>query len=145
MTAQLIPFAARSAAAALCLTVAALAGPAPATAAEPSITIEIVVAPNVINVQGAGALLTVHADIPYNAVDAATVELADDFGNRVVMDWCKADDRGDFVAKFVMDEVVAGLDLNPDLVNNLTLVGSTIEGVEFAGSDGVKVIDRSGR
>ena len=144
MRPDIVSLAVRSAAVGLCLVLAGLGGPA-AGAADPPITVEIVVAPNVINVRGAGVRLTVHADIPYSAVDAATVEIADDLGNRVAMDWCKADDRGDFVAKFVLDEVVAGLELRPDVINNLTLLGRTVDGAEFAGSDGVKVIDRSGR
>lgn len=126
------------------LAVAAIAVGSPAQAADP-ISIEIVIAPNVISLHGAGVLLTVHADIPYNAVDAATVELRDDHGNSVGMDWCKADDRGDFVAKFVMDEVVDELELVPAVINNLTLRGWTADQIEFAGTDGVKVIERAGR
>ena len=144
MTARLVSPHARVTAVVLGLLLTTLGAISTASAADP-ITIEVVVSPNVLNLRGAGVLLTVHADIPYNAVDPTTVELRDDHGNFVVMDWCKADDRGDFVAKFVMAEVVHQLELAPDGINNLTLAGMTTDQVAFAGTDGVKVIERSGR
>lgn len=100
--------------------------------------IEITVSPNVINIQSEATVVTVHTDIAYGAVAGATVEL-----NGIAIAWSKADARGNFVAKFVAEEV-------KDLVKDgqldlgtvtLTLTGETRLGVTFSGSDDVEIID----
>ena len=68
----------------------------PAAAFSTEIPIQIDVAPNVLNIQSQGAIVTVHTDIAYSAVDGASVYL-----NGVAIQWWKADARGNFVAKFV--------------------------------------------
>ena len=98
------------------------------------------VAPNVLNIQSSGTVVTVHTDMPYSAVVGATVTL-----NDVEIDWWKADNQGFFVAKFVMDEIKALAD-SGDLVvgqmNELTLKGLTVNGDEFQGSQDILVIDK---
>ena len=62
--------------------------------------IEIDISPNVLNIQSENTVFTVHTDIAYSIVVGETV-----FLNGVAIDWWKSDDRGNFVAKFVSDEV----------------------------------------
>ena len=101
--------------------------------------IAIDVAPNTLNIQSQGTVVTVHTSIKYVSVDHDNVYL-----NGIEIYSWKADSRGYFVAKFVMNEV-KGLADSGDLVvpgdNTLSLVGYTIEGVEFTGSQVITVID----
>jgi len=94
--------------------------------------IVIMISPNTINLNSDGEWVTVHADIPYTAVDH--VEL---FLNDVQVAWTKADNQSDLVAKFAVDEV-------KDIVSppsaTLTLSGVTVEGVAFSGSDTITVV-----
>jgi hypothetical protein len=97
------------------------------------------VAPNTLNIQSAGQVVTVHTSIAYSSVDGGTVEL-----NGIEISWWKADNQGNFVAKFVMSEVKALADSGDLAVpgeNELTLIGYTKEGAEFTGSQIITVID----
>ena len=97
------------------------------------------VAPNVLNIQSSGTVVTVHTAMPYSAVMGASVKL-----NDVEIAWWKADNQGFFVAKFVMDEVKALVDSGDLMVgelNTLTLTGLTTDGAEFEGSQDILVID----
>jgi len=101
--------------------------------------IDIDVAPNTLNIQSQGQVVTVHTNIVYNSVVGATVELSG-----IAISWWKADNQGNFVAKFVMSEVKAladSGDLDVPGENELTLVGYTTEGVEFTGLQEITVID----
>ena len=91
--------------------------------------IAIDVAPNTLNLGSQGTVVTVHTDIAYGDVNGASVTL-----NDIQISTWKADNRGYFVAKFLMSEVKAladsgDLDVPGD--NELTLVGYTREGTEF--------------
>lgn len=97
--------------------------------------IEIQVSPNVLNLQNQGQVVTVHTEIAYSLVDAETVSM-----NGVEIDSWKADDQGNFVAKFLMDEIV-GLPLDIDDYNTLTLEGTRYDGSTFTGSDDIMVIN----
>ncbi len=101
--------------------------------------IEIDVAPNTLNIQSQGHVVTVHTSIIFGDVDHENVYL-----NGIQISSWKADSRGYFVAKFLMSEVKA-LDDSGDLDvpgdNELTLVGYTTNGVEFTGSQVITVID----
>lgn len=108
----------------------------PAAALSTEIPIQIDVAPNVINIQSQGAIVTVHTDIAYSAVDGASVYL-----NGVAIQWWKADARGNFVAKFVMDEIKTLDGLIIDGYNVLVLNGYTTDGDTFIGEQEIKVID----
>ena len=98
--------------------------------------IDIQVSPNTLNLQNQGEWVTVHTDIVYSLVVSCEVTL-----NGVPIEWSKADNQGNFVAKFVIGAIV-GL---PDLViggyNTLTLQGVTTDGEQFEGSDEVMVIN----
>jgi hypothetical protein len=101
--------------------------------------IAIDVAPNTLNIQSDGQVVTVHTSIAYNSVDGGTVEL-----NGIEISWWKADNQGNFVAKFVMSEVKAlaeSGDLDVPGENELSLIGYTTEGTEFTGSQVITVID----
>ena len=103
--------------------------------------IDIDVAPNTLNIQSQGQVVTVHTNIAYNSVVGDTVEVE---LNGIEIWWWKADNQGNFVAKFEMSEVKA-LAITGHLVvpgeNELILVGYTTEGVEFTGLQEITVID----
>ena len=98
--------------------------------------IEIDVSPNVLNIQSQSTVVTVHTDVAYSIVVGASV-----FLNGVAIDWWKADDRGNFVAKFESDEIkkLDGLIIGD--YNILTLTGFTTGGEAFIGTQDIKVID----
>ena len=98
--------------------------------------IEIDVSPNVLNIQSKSTVVTVHTDISYSIVVGASV-----FLNGVAIDWWKSDDRGNFVAKFVSDEIktLDGLILGD--YNTLTLNGFTSGGEAFIGTQDIMVIE----
>ncbi len=102
------------------------------------IDIEIDVAPNVLNIQSEGKVVTVHTDIYYSVVDVYSV-----FLNGVAISSWKADNRGNFVAKFWMDEIKSldGLTIEGDGYNTLILLGRTNGGDAFSGAQDIKVID----
>jgi hypothetical protein len=81
-------------------------------------------------------VVTVRTDIAYWAVEVSSVYL-----NGVAIASWKADNRGNFVAKFSMDEVKSLDGLVIDGYNTLTLVGLTFDDVAFSGEQDVMVID----
>lgn len=100
----------------------------------------IVAAPNVLNIQSEGNVVTVHTDIPYSHVYAHSVQL-----NGVDISSWKADARGYFVAKFLMGAVKALEGLSIGDYNTLTLTGIAINEADaaesFFGVDEVMVLD----
>jgi hypothetical protein len=98
--------------------------------------IEIDVSPNVLNIQSESTVVTVHTDIAYSLVVGASV-----FLNGVAIDWWKSDDRGNFVAKFVSDEIKTLDGLIIGDYNKLTLNGFTTGGEPFIGMQDIMVID----
>ncbi len=64
--------------------------------------IDIDVAPATLNIQSQGQVVTVHTSIAYSSVNHDNVYLND----RLISSW-KADNQGNFVAKFLMTEVKA--------------------------------------
>lgn len=105
-------------------------------AASHALEATIEVAPNTINIGSQGNAVTVHTDIAYSLVDVYTVFL----NGLPIRSW-KADNQGNFVAKFSLDEV-KGLDgLVLGGLNTLQIVGLTTYGEPFVGEDDVTVID----
>ena len=103
------------------------------------IIIEIEVAPKTLNIENEGQWTTVHTDIAYGAVVGASVSL-----NEIPISWSKSDNQGNFVAKFVMDEVKTLVDaefLTVGGENLLILEGYMQEGTKFIGSTTITVID----
>ena len=98
--------------------------------------IEIDVSPNVLNIQSQSTIVTVHTDISYSIVVGASV-----FLNGVAIDWWKADDRGNFVAKFVSDEIKTLDGLIMGDYNTLTLNGFTTGEEAFIGTQDIMVIE----
>lgn len=101
-------------------------------------TIDIQVAPNVLNLKNQGQVVTIHTDIPFSEVVATSVSL-----NGVEIDHWKSDAQGFFVAKFLMEEI-KDLPLNIGENNTMTLNGNKVDGVTFTGSEEIMVINVSG-
>ncbi|MFC1565893.1 hypothetical protein ACFL4B_03000 [Candidatus Neomarinimicrobiota bacterium] len=102
--------------------------------------IEIQIAPNILNLQNNGVVVTVHTDIPFSNVIASTVYLS----GIEIHSW-KTDSQGFFVAKFDLDEVkalFANLEIPGEFL--MTLEGSTSDGT-FSGSEDILVIDKTGK
>lgn len=93
------------------------------------------VAPNVINLHSQAPVVTVHTDIEFSRVTCSSVAL-----NAVPVDYCTADDRGYFVAKFAMDDIAA-LDLVAGEYNQFDLTGETIDAETFSGGQAILVVD----
>ncbi|WP_236848616.1 hypothetical protein [Candidatus Thiodictyon syntrophicum] len=96
----------------------------------------IQVSPSALNIGSAGNVVTVHTEVPYGDVEVHSVYL-----NGVLIASSKADDRGNFVAKFDIDAIktLNGLIIGGD--NKLTLTGLTTYGEAFSGTDWVRVIN----
>ncbi|NCC26764.1 MAG: hypothetical protein EOM22_01065 [Gammaproteobacteria bacterium] len=96
----------------------------------------IQVSPNVLNIGSQGNVVTVHTDLPYASVDVHSV-----FLNSVPIASWKADDQGNFVAKFDINAVKSldGLIIGGE--NALMLTGVTCDGEPFVGTDWVRVVD----
>lgn len=104
--------------------------------ADDIMTITIDVAPNVLNIQSNSVVVTVHTDIGYSLVVGSSVSL-----NGIEINSWKSDDRGNFVAKFLSDEV-KGLDnLIIGGYNEIILTGTTINNELFTGKQDIKVIE----
>jgi len=101
-----------------------------------ALEIDIDVSPNVLNIQSKGTVVTVHTDIGYSLVNAYSVYL-----NGIAIKSWKADDRGNFVAKFSMEEVKRLEGLVIGETNTLQLVGVTTDGEPFVGEQDILVID----
>jgi hypothetical protein len=98
------------------------------------IQVEIQVSPNVLNLLNQGEVVTIHTNIAYGLGVGSSVTL-----NGLEISHWKADDQGNFVAKFLMS-AVKGLPLNIGGYNTLVLSGTTINGDTFTGSDAIKVV-----
>jgi len=104
------------------------------------IIINIKVSPNVLNIGSKGEVVTVHTDIAYSAVVGSTVTL-----NGVEISHWKSDDRGNFVAKFLMEEIKALFDpekLEGGKLCTLTLTGNTGDYKTFSGSQDILVVNK---
>jgi len=102
--------------------------------------IAIDVSPNVLNIQSASTVVTVHTNIKYSLVVGPSVSI-----NGVAIDCYKADDRGYFVAKFESGTIKALASdasfMNANNELSLTLTGETTNGDAFSGTDYILVID----
>ncbi|MFH1215460.1 MAG: hypothetical protein V1706_03060 [Pseudomonadota bacterium] len=117
--------------AALALMLLMLVTPAASSAFE----ISIDVAPYVLNIHSDEEEVTVHTSLPYEDVEAHTVYL-----NGVQISSWKADNRGNFVAKFIMEDIMT-LPLYYNDYNSLTLDGITVDDEPFFGQADIMVIN----
>ncbi|MBN2139182.1 MAG: hypothetical protein JW720_15355 [Sedimentisphaerales bacterium] len=101
-------------------------------------TIEIKVSPNVLNILSNGEVVTVHTDIAYSSVVGSTVTL-----NGVEISHWKSDNRGNFVAKFLMEDIKGLEGLNIGGMNTLTLEGTTAAGEGFSGCTEILVVENT--
>lgn len=102
------------------------------------VVITIDVAPNTLNIQSQGEVVTVHTDIGYSVVAGSTVTL-----NGIEIDHWKADNRGYFVAKFIMDEIkkLALDELQINDYNTFQLEGETTTGDSFCGQQDIMIVN----
>lgn len=120
-----------------CLALALVFFQVPAKCHGFDITIEV--APSTLNILSQGQVVTVHTGIAFSSVEGGSVTL-----NGIPIDWWKADNQGNFVAKFLMSEVKALADSGALVVpgeNELTLAGSTTDGGVFTGTQTITVIN----
>ncbi len=89
--------------------------------------VEIDVAPNVLNIQSEGTVVTVHTNLPYSYVEGSTVTLND----VEIISW-KSDVRGNFVAKFDILEIKNLVD---DEILEIGVITLKLEGTYWAGTD----------
>jgi len=105
------------------------------------INIDIVVAPNVLNLdaEAKGNFVTMHTDIAYADVDencdSITLKVGEDGIN---IGYCYPDDRGNLVVKVDRTDV---MDVASPPNATFTLTGETDGGILFMGTDVIRVID----
>ncbi len=105
--------------------------------ASSSVTIEIQVSPAMIILKEEGNWVTVHAVFAYSNVETGTVAL-----NGIPAASTFADDCGELVAKFALEDICA-IVAPPEAT--LTLTGMTTAGESFEGVDTVRVSEKGGR
>ena len=98
--------------------------------------IEIDVAPNVLNIESESLVVTVHTDIAYSAVAGSSL-----FLNGVAINYWKSDARGNFVAKFLSDQIKKLDRLIIGDYNSLVLTGYDTEKEAFIGTQEIMVIE----
>ncbi len=101
------------------------------------VEIDIDVSPNVLNIASQGEVVTVHTDLPFGQVTGSSVSL-----NGVTISSWKADDRGQFVAKFLMT-AVKDIPLTIGAFNRITLEGKTIDERPFRGTQDILVVNNA--
>ncbi len=111
---------------------------APAVCTAEEIAIEI--APRTLNLQSDGEVVTVHTDLAFGAVDVSSVYI-----NGIPIHSWKADAQGNFVAKFLMDDVKLLDGLIIGGYNTLKIVGLTVDDEPFWGEQQIMVIDVAGK
>lgn len=113
---------------AVLLTAAAFAAAPPTV-----IPVAVTLAPDALVIGGPGEWVTAHTDIRYSIVDRLSVELSGVSAHSVY-----PDNRGYMVAKFHQVEIESIV--SPPSAT-LTLTGCTVDGVRFAGSDTIRVMN----
>lgn len=98
--------------------------------------IQIEIAPATLNLQSQGTVVTVHTDIAYGAVDVSSIYI-----NGILIHSWKADNQGNFVAKFTMEEVKTLDGLIIGDYNTLKMVGLTKDNVSFWGQAEILVVN----
>jgi len=96
-------------------------------------TIDIVVSPNVINLESKGGSVSVHTDIGYVNEGVATLEVN---GASVYIDTCK-DIYGNLVVKAAIDTIKDMVVVEEDAIFDLTY---SIGNEKYTGTDTVKII-----
>lgn len=95
--------------------------------------VAIVISPQTLALSSIGGCVSVHSNIPLGLVNTSSIAL-EDLRPYLV----KADSRGDLVAKF---DLAAVKDIVSVPEATLTLTGVTVDGVPFAASDTIRVIE----
>ena len=145
MIAKLVPSRRLAALCVCCLVAFVLVAPDSGWAQQDCYAI-IQVAPGTMNLARTGEGVTIHVNVPFSYVDQDLVFLYinEDEENGISPVYCYPDDRGDFVAKFLMADVAAlrdpGILLVPD-ENWFWLEGEMFSGESFCGGDLIVVVD----
>ena len=101
-------------------------------------TIEVVVSPNVLNLKSSGGVLTIHADIKYNADLDVKLYLSNNMDSMSVLS-TSADSRGDLVVKCDILNV-KGIVSEGSATFKLTVY--TEDGVLYSGTDTIDVVSK---
>lgn len=100
-------------------------------------TIEMVVSPNVLNLQSNGGVLTIHADIAYGLVNSLDLTVN---GKFVPISSTFPDSRGDLVVKCDIETVKEIVEEQNQATFCLTV--DTTDGNTYSGTDTIKVINK---
>ena len=103
---------------------------------EQDLTVAIQVSPSMLVLGSPGKWVTVHADIPFGAVDTSLPITITLNGVMIKAVSCFADDCGDLVAKFEL-EIVQEFAERPSAA--LTFAGTTRDGAAFTGTATIRV------
>ena len=124
----------------LLLVLAMLVVPASGVLAEDN-SIDVVVSPNVLNLESFGGSVSLHTDIAYRLVEDAALTVN---GIEVLPISTFADDRGQLVVKCSMATVEAIVEMvEPgEATFDLTVTGT--DGLTYSGTDTIKVISQAG-
>ncbi|MFC2026427.1 hypothetical protein ACFLUX_00415 [Chloroflexota bacterium] len=100
-------------------------------------SIEVIVSPNVLNLNSNGGSLSIHTDIDYSSVDSVD-DVSLKVNEKVITDiWIFSDDRGDLVVKGDI-ETVKGMVSIGEATFELSV--NTNANIEYNGSDTIRVI-----
>jgi hypothetical protein len=124
----------------LLLVLAMLVVPASGVLAEDN-SIDVVVSPNVLNLESFGGSVSLHTDFAYSRVGSVALTVN---GAEVLPIFTFADDRGQLVVKCSMATVEAIVEMvEPgEATFDLTVTGT--DGLTYSGTDTIKVISQAG-
>ena len=122
---------------ALMVVLSVLVGPAGGAFAQDN-SIEVVVSPNVLNLESFGGSVSLHTDIPYRLVESVALTVNE---VEVIPSATFADNRGQLVVKCSMATMKEMLEPGESTFD-LTVTGT--DGMTYSGTDTIKVISQSG-
>ena len=96
----------------------------------------IKVSPNNLAISSMGTKVTIHSNIPAGSVNVSTLELRIDGGEPLYPIATFADDRGNLVAKFNMNDAKGMVSVGQA---TFTMTGDYFAGGDFSASDVIKI------
>jgi len=100
--------------------------------------IDVVVSPNVLNLESYGGSVSLHTDIAYGLVEEASLTVND---AEVDYFWTFADSRGQLVVKCSLTTIMGMVEVG-EATFVLTVQGK--DGITYSGTDLIEVISQSG-
>ena len=122
---------------ALLVVLAVLVGLASGALAQED-SIEVVVSPNVLNLQSFGGSVSLHTDMPYRLVQSLVLSVN---GVEVIPSATFADDRGQLVVKCSMADMKEMVEPG-EAIFDLAVTGT--DGITYSGTDTIRVISQAG-